>query len=256
MADDRTPTPRDRPSSEDRGDVSPVLLDISRLTPDERRTVTHQVETMATSLEAQCPVCRLYVVRPSLPAHLERCLPPVIRTRRLEVLARDGTVSAVVGDVGGEIGLALRDELGLDRLTIKHGRFGSAMAWHVGGTEVIALGLETAEGEDALPGIYFVLAGFDGVPALGWRVSDTGEVTPYSGDDGELSPDELERLIEETHAKFGPLLEKLRTDEENWARTTGSADDEPTEEELRAILRRTIDKFGPAGDEPSEADEA
>lgn len=253
MADDRTAVPSDRPAAEPNGARTPVLLDLSGLTTIERRVVIEQVRTLERSLEAQCPGCGHYVVRRSLPDHLARCIPSVVRTQRLEVIGPDGDLQVVVGELDGETGLAFRDPLGRDRLTFTHGDFGAALAWHLDGTQVIVLQAETGDGEDAESGVSFVLADFNGVPALGWRVSDTGEVTPYRGDDDELPSDEMQRLIEETHAKFAPTLKKLREDEEAWNRTTGTGNDEPSEEELRAILRRTVDKFGTMEDESSEA---
>ncbi|HEX9968938.1 MAG TPA: hypothetical protein VGB03_02275 [Acidimicrobiales bacterium] len=153
-------------------------LDLSTLTPAEREQLAQLVDELALKVDAQCPDCLMWVPRRQLRQHITECVTPVVRTRRLEVLDEDGTVTVVVGNIDGERGIALRDSLGADQLVITRDDGGAGVRFYVGGTEVANFGVETDADPEREPGPYLMLAGLNGVPALGWRVDRDGRRVP------------------------------------------------------------------------------
>lgn len=214
MADDRTPAPRDRPAEEDLEAAPPVLLDVSRLTPDERQDVMRQVAALTGSVEVECPGCGRPGLRRSLGTHLRYCIPAVVRTRRLEVVDGDGAPLVVIGELDGETGIALRDALGRTRTTLALHEGDAFLRLEVEGNQVVNLGADSGEYPDHEPGVRFMLAGFDGIPVRLWRVSPEGEVVESTGGVEGVSDEEMRRIIEETHQRLRPTLERLRTEEE------------------------------------------
>lgn len=153
-------------------------FDLSKLTPAEREQLARLVDELALNADAQCPACLQWVTRRTLREHVTECVTPVVRTRRLEVLEEDGAVTVVVGNIDGERGIALRDSLGADQLVITRDGGGAGVRFYVGGTEVANFGVDTDADPEREPGPYLMLAGLNGVPALGWRVDRDGRRVP------------------------------------------------------------------------------
>jgi hypothetical protein len=155
-----------------------LSLDLSKLAPFERKWLAEVVDYMSSSATAECVECQQWVPRHTLREHLEGCLTPVVRTRRLEVLDEHGTVTVVVGDVDGEMGLAVRDAFGADQLVITRDDGGAGVRFYVGGNEVASFGVDTEADPERDPGAYLMLAGFDGAPGMSWKVGPDGKRVP------------------------------------------------------------------------------
>lgn len=153
-------------------------LDLSKLTPFERKWIGEIVDFMSLSDTAECPECHRWVPRLTLRDHLQGCLTQVVRTRRLEVLDEEGVATVVVGDIGGEMGVAIRDSVGADQVVITRDDGGAGVRFYVGGTEVANFGVDTDADPERDPGTYLMLAGFDGAPGVGWKVGRDGKPTP------------------------------------------------------------------------------
>ncbi|HVF74597.1 MAG TPA: hypothetical protein VM938_06070 [Acidimicrobiales bacterium] len=181
MADDRTPAPTHRAAAERLHDDL-----LNELTPAEWRLVVSLVEALATSDEAECPVCRRQIDRVSLAEHLASCRDSsVTRTRRLEVVDANGRVRLLVGQLDhppapSTVGLALLDETGHERAVLSLEPEGPQLELtSQGHNTAVLLGVADPGGEvDA--NTYLVLFDHEATPAAAWRVNAAGKLLVFA----------------------------------------------------------------------------
>lgn len=168
---------------------------LNELTPAEWRLVVSLVEALATSDEAECPVCCRQTDRAGLAEHMTHCRDfQTVRTRRLEVVDAGGQVRAVVGELDhppakSTVGLALLDPTGRERAVLALDHEGPQL--EMTGQEkdtALLLGVDDEKCE-VEQSTYLVL--FDGTaaPAAVWRVNAEGKLLVFvQPDAGEYRP--------------------------------------------------------------------
>ena len=161
---------------------------LNELTPAEWRLVVSLVEAIATSDEGECPVCHRQIDRAMLAEHIAHCRDfSTVRTRRLDIVAGDGTVLATVGELTRPpamplVGLALLDGTGLERavLALDHEGPKLEMASN-GGNKAAVLGVNDDAGE-VEASTYLTLFDREGKPIQSWQVDAAGRLAKLTAE--------------------------------------------------------------------------
>jgi hypothetical protein len=160
----------------------PVNDLLNELTPDEWRIVVSLVEAIATSDEAECPVCRRQIDRGLLADHIPHCRDfSPLRTRRLEVVDGRGQPVAVLGELhhppaASTVGLALLDGDGMERAVLSLDHEGPKLEMTAEERTALLFGVNDP-GPEVEPGTYLLLLDTNGDPVQSWRVDSAGRLT-------------------------------------------------------------------------------